>query len=677
MKLNLIYRDILIPVCSIWLAGLSAPAQAIQRISLSAAQIDSPAFRATQVRASIGLQTPLGELRVSAREFAARGDRWSDVELRCAKLQARNDRITCSSATLRSDGSKLPLSFALSSAPALQLALQPQAGEAWQLDADFARGALQGKVKLVNAQLERLGNWLGTEQPRPSKGRADGTLALRLAGDGLATLTGNVDIRDFAFADAASARLGEGIAGRISLDARAQPDGAWRWRTDLTMTQGEAFWAPLYLQQMPVQMRAGGVLAANGLRNVALDAQLAGIGAMQAQLRFGPGKGSGTVHAQDIDLAGLYAALGKQLLEQPGGTQYEVSGRGSVDLRYDAKGAQRLNLKLRAAAIADSNARLKLRGIDADIPWVNAGASQGVVRIAAGELWRVPLANVEAQTQMNGYNVYVPRLSFNVLDGIFALNDLRARRVGANWQWELTAGLTPISLEKLSKQLNWPLLSGSVSGVVPRLRYADNEIRVDGNVTFNVFGGSVLAQNLSMRDPLGSQPIVRGDVQMRKLDLGVLTRTYSFGHIDGLIDVDVKGVELRNWKPVRFDARVASSAGDYPRRISQQAVQNLSSLGGAGATAALQRSLLRFFETFRYRRLGLTCELRDSVCKMGGVATAPTAKGTPTRGGGYVIVEGGGIPAITVMGYNHSVSWQELLQRVRRVTQGNSKAVMK
>jgi hypothetical protein len=43
---------------------------------------------------------------------------------------------------------------------------------------------------------------------------------------------------------------------------------------------------------------------------------------------------------------------------------------------------------------------------------------------------------------------------------------------------------------------------------------------------------------------------------------------------------------------------------------------------------------------------------------------------------GYVIVKGGGIPAITVMGYNRQVNWQELLDRLRRVTQGNMKPIV-
>jgi len=47
------------------------------------------------------------------------------------------------------------------------------------------------------------------------------------------------------------------------------------------------------------------------------------------------------------------------------------------------------------------------------------------------------------------------------------------------------------------------------------------------------------------------------------------------------------------------------------------------------------------------------------------------------NGGTYAIIKGGGIPAITVMGYNRAVSWDELITRLKRVTQGNMQAVVK
>jgi hypothetical protein len=115
---------------------------------------------------------------------------------------------------------------------------------------------------------------------------------------------------------------------------------------------------------------------------------------------------------------------------------------------------------------------------------------------------------------------------------------------------------------------------------------------------------------------------------------------------------------------VRFDARIESSEGSYPRRISQTAVNNISALGGAGAAVAIQRSMLRFFETFGYSKLGMSCRLEDGICRMSGIADVPQ---------GYVIVQGGGIPAINVLGYNRDVGWDELLTRLKRVIDSNVK----
>ena len=97
-------------------------------------------------------------------------------------------------------------------------------------------------------------------------------------------------------------------------------------------------------------------------------------------------------------------------------------------------------------------------------------------------------------------------------------------------------------------------------------------------------------------------------------------------------------------------------------------MQNISALGGTGDVAALQRSYLRFFENFGYDRIALSCMLRNGVCAMDGVEPV---------GGGYVIIKGGGIPAINVVGYNRSVDWNELLSRLQRVMQDNVQAVVK
>jgi hypothetical protein len=171
-----------------------------------------------------------------------------------------------------------------------------------------------------------------------------------------------------------------------------------------------------------------------------------------------------------------------------------------------------------------------------------------------------------------------------------------------------------------------------------------------------------------MRDPLGIAPRLTGNMRFRNLDLGILTHTFSFGAMEGRLDGDVNNLELANWKPVKFDASFQSSPGNYRKKISQRAVENISSLGGAGAAAAVQRSVLRFFENFNYAKIGLSCKLRGDICEMGGIESTD---------GGYIIVKGSGIPSITVLGYNRTVGWGELLDRIKRVTSGNTKPIIK
>ena len=249
-----------------------------------------------------------------------------------------------------------------------------------------------------------------------------------------------------------------------------------------------------------------------------------------------------------------------------------------------------------------------------------------------------------------------------VLDGKLLVNDFATSGERGSWRWRFSGGITPISMQQFTTALGLPVMHGTLSAVIPTVSYQQSTLKVDGALLFRVFDGTIVAQNLVLESPLGQVPRLMADVDMRNLDLDLLTSTFSFGNITGRIDAQVKALELVNWEPVHFDARLASSAGEYPRRISQAAVQNISALGGAGAAAAIQRSFLRFFENFGYSALGLSCKLESGVCRMGGIENVPQ---------GYVIVKGGGIPAITVLGYNRNVGWRELIERLKRVTQGN------
>jgi hypothetical protein len=72
-------------------------------------------------------------------------------------------------------------------------------------------------------------------------------------------------------------------------------------------------------------------------------------------------------------------------------------------------------------------------------------------------------------------------------------------------------------------------------------------------------------------------------------------------------------------------------------------------------TAALQSGVLKFFDDYRYERIGLACRLENDVCTMSGIE--------PT-GVGYYLVKGRGVPRIDVIGNQGQVAWPQLVAQL-------------
>ncbi|MEQ1486170.1 C4-dicarboxylate ABC transporter [Methyloglobulus sp.] len=222
-----------------------------------------------------------------------------------------------------------------------------------------------------------------------------------------------------------------------------------------------------------------------------------------------------------------------------------------------------------------------------------------------------------------------------------------------------TGSLDNVSLEQLSKTLGWTPLSGNISGQIPGVDYHDKTLTLDGELKINVFDGIVKVNNLASSDLFTDFPKVYGDIAIENLDLDQLTRKFEFGNITGRLSGTINKLVLENWHPVTFFAWLGTpDDDDSSHRISQKAVKNIASIGGGGATDLLSRSFLGFFETFGYDKIGVGCYLHNGVCQMMGLEAAEQ---------GYYLIKGGGLPRIDVLGYNPSVNWDVLVERLGRV----------
>ncbi|CAE6722786.1 hypothetical protein [Candidatus Nitrotoga fabula] len=652
----------LLGLCLLFLPGSLWALQ----VTLNIADVAAPGFSARGIKAVLA-QNGSAEFSIAELGFADRT--LHGLHLHCAEFLLSTEQIGCLNGKLDSlPGLSVFLNYRVKP-QRLELRLTGKKDESWQLNADLRAQPWHASVRLRNARIIRLSGLLPPDGPLPSQGGLNGTLAIKGDQQGVRQFNADLQLDDWAVSDASGLHAAEKIHGKLQAQA-TRTGRIWDWSGTIDWQDGELFWQPLYL-------RAGHALQASGkwqdgqIQATQAVATLPDVGQVKLSALWDISNSKlldGRLSGKQLSLAAGFANYARPFLENTALAKTELKGHADLEWRYRKNATEALLFKLRNVSVADAEGRFSLNGINADIPWHARARSVAQVSFADSELMKLPLGASKLKIQMQGKDFVMPAASLPVLDGKLEITDFHLHQKDGNWQWNFSNTLTPISMDKLSAVLYWPQMHGTLSGYVPRVSYQDKLIRADGTLLFRVFDGTAEVDHLELYDPFGRAPRLSGNLDMRDLDLDLLTNTFSFGNIQGRIDLSVGNLELVNWRPARFDARVASSPGKYRKRISQKAVENITALGGSGAGAALQRSFLRIFESFGYERIGLGCELHNEICTMSGV---------DGEGEIYTIVQGGGIPAITVMGYNRKVDWTELLSRLERVMQENMQAVVK
>jgi hypothetical protein len=643
-------------------------ASSVDKLVLSIDDINHPAVALQGV--TMKLQTVGNILQLNVTKLRLLDRSYSDVRVTCPRFDWHSDRLTCKAGQLKTGSFAAGIDFDYSIAEKkLNLALAPGGAENWRALVAFSGESWQGSLEASAAQVARFSSFLPKDSPAPSQGTLNGTLALQGKGTELARVNADLVVDDLNFADPTGLHAGEKVAASLKLVA-TRVGGGLNWNTDIVWNKGEVFWSPLYIPNGGHRLRANGDLENERLHVAEGNLQVAQLGAVQfsADWNMKSGLQQGTASANQLDAKALYALLLKPFLDKTALDALDASGQITFELRYADATLQQVDLQLHDVSIDDQGKRFAIQHLNGSLPWKRKGASDASLAFAGASLFGIPIGKLQTRVKSEGFDFAIDELELPILDGKLAINAVRVWQEDNNWRWKFNGVLLPISMEALTKAIGGPVMLGVLAATIPDVTYADGRVDVGGAVAIRVFDGDVVVDNVILADFFGRAPRLHADVQMHNLDLGLLTSTFKFGSIDGRIDADVKDLELSNWKPVKFDARVQSSPGNYRKKISQQAVQNISSLGGAGAAAAIQRSFLGFFKEFGYDRIGLSCRLRNNVCEMGGVASTPQ---------GYIIVKGGGIPAITVLGYNRSVGWNELIERLSRVIQSNAQPIIR
>ncbi len=468
---------------------------------------------------------------------------------------------------------------------------------------------------------------------------------------------------------------GVGVSGQVYAKTTGE---AWRGGLRLRVDAGQVYWDPWYLEpgRRAVEFEATGRWepVSGALRLSRFRYRDAGAVEAEGSARLGTSSAFELRHLSLRRLTGRLPQLYETYLRPPLiGTildDLETTGGLSARLELDGVSVRSLQLEARDVSVRDRGGRFSLLGLEGRLAWGQGEpARSSTVRVEGGSFYRLASGPFELDLVQRGRGlalagpVQVPLFDGRLDVDRFELKDLLDPMAG----WAFDAVLTPVSMLELTRALQWPEMDGTLSGVIPDVVYESGVLRVGGALLVRLFDGAVVVDRLTLEAPFGVVPILEADVSVRDIDLDLLTRRFPFGRITGRVGGHVRGLVLESWSPVRFDAWLGTPPGDRSRhRISQRAVENLSSLGG-GPSAALSAGFMRIFEEFPYDRLGLGCRLDNGLCTMRGVE--------PAEGGGYYIVKGRGLPRIDVIGYREQVDWERLVERLMNLSLDTSPVV--
>ncbi|MGB1580129.1 MAG: hypothetical protein ACPHER_01325, partial [Nevskiales bacterium] len=401
----------------------------------------------------------------------------------------------------------------------------------------------------------------------------------------------------------------------------------WRSRLHLALQSGQLYVNPVFmdLADRPLDLFTRLQYFPNALLFDELQLEHKDTLKLQAQgsIQLGETPGLQTLRLSELssEIAQAYPIYLQPFLLDSGLGELETQGRVSGELRMQDGSLHSLGLKLDGLTAHDKKQRYSLDQLNGSLNW-QAQAEQpqkSQLQWVGGTAYQVPFGPGELHWQAGGQNIkLLQAFSLPLVGGQLKVNRFSAQGLGSEaMSLQFDGALQSLQLNELTRSLGWPEFAGSLSGRLPDLSYSEGVFTVGGTLAAEVFDGALKVNGLRVENPFGRLPKLEADLQMRGIDLALATSAFQFGAIEGRLDGDVKGLRLLNWQPAAFEAAFYTPADDKSRhRISQRAIENISSLGGAGAGAVLSRGFMQFFENFAYDRLGISCRLANAVCLM-------------------------------------------------------------
>ena len=393
----------------------------------------------------------------------------------------------------------------------------------------------------------------------------------------------------------------------------------------------------------------------------------------QAKLAWSPTAFHATGQLKLPQLQGPLSAYARAALTgtDPRWADLALHGALGVDFDLSQQGQDwglRSNILPSGLNIIVPHLKLELAGLDGRLPLLLGPAlsaslppQTGQLQLARLQLGPVQVAAQTLAIQSTPDHWQMPAIQAQLAAGGVNLTDLALVRQATGLGLAANLRITAVQLPALTAELGLPPMDGALSADLGRIRYDADGLRTEGLAQIDVFGGRITVGDIHARNLLSPVPVVQGNISLRGIDLAALTRTFSFGEMNGTLDGQIDQLQLAGNIPSRFNARLQTRT-EGERNISVKALNNLSVISQGGFAGVLGKGVYQFINFYNYRRLGLACTLRNDSFHLTGTAREESDR---------YLIDGGWLPPkIDIIAPPGTISFKEMLSRIKRVDRG-------
>lgn len=411
-----------------------------------------------------------------------------------------------------------------------------------------------------------------------------------------------------------------------------------------------------------------------------LEARVPSIGRLSAhgelsQITGGAKKIGLRITAPEIDVGTAFRIFVQDTFKDsyPSLAGIRAQGKGSLSSELNVSSgnfSMQGELRLNDLDLGSKRGGLSLAPVDLVLPFKvgskkeeskTTDGPRGSLRVGGGRWGKSQIASFVASPYLwnNRFGFERP-IKTSLFDGSLQLSDIRGENVlKFSEGFSFSGSVEGINLQSLSEALGWPPLPGNITAHVPVVQWIGDKISAAGEITINIFKGTLQIGNLRIEEPLAPVPSLRMDVKMLGIDLSQASETLAFGRISGILEGSIRDLVIAGGQPSRFIADIHTT----PRRgvsqtIDVEALNKVSILGGGG-TGVLNTGIYRMFEHYRYQKIGFKGRLENDRLLLQGVESRD--------GKEYLVVGTFLPPTVNVVSHTQEVSFNELLKRIEGV----------